>query len=643
MSNYIIWLSLAMLLGLTQTVKAQNCIEGDCVNGQGTLVRADGIKYVGQFKNGKFHGIGICYWPDGGRYQGEWKAGYPHGQGSRLLGDGIQQTGRFERGRFLSALDEPSLTGKGGARQRADAPGCISGNCYDGLGVFIFGNGAIYTGTFDRGEINGQGICHYPDGSKYEGEWENALPHGSGKMTSPGGQEESGQWYRGQLVRTSSSGHSTSFAMPARQTGCLSGNCTEGRGVKSYQDGSRYEGTFKDHQPHGEGIFRYPNGDKYEGHFRQGMPHGKGTMHYADGQIQQGHWIDGEFVGRQAQARKGCIDGDCENGSGTYIFSDGNKYVGHFQSGLPHGKGTVFYQDGRRYEGEMANGYLNGYGTLFTKNKRQISGYWKDGVYQPERQVQSPPTAPDQEDEPEAPDLQVWAVIIGVADYDHMRVLRYPDDDAYRMYAFLKSPEGGALDDDHIKILVDEEATLSNIKRVTGDVFAKAGPNDLIMLYFSGHGVPGAFLPADFMGGTRNQLLHEDLMAILRRSQAKHKLFLADACHSGSMLTARGGRPREEKNQAFFKKLYATAPSTAFIVSSKSNEISVESSGLRQGVFSHFLIRGLKGEADANRDRYVDVTELYRYVRYNVREYTGNKQSPLIEGQYDPNMPVSVH
>ncbi|HKK79258.1 MAG TPA: hypothetical protein VJ933_06495, partial [Phaeodactylibacter sp.] len=142
MSNFIIWLGLAILLGLTQTAKAQSCIEGDCVNGQGTLVRADGIKYVGQFKNGKFHGIGICYWPDGGRYQGEWEEGYPHGQGSRLLGDGIQQIGRFERGRFLNLPDEPSLTEKGGARQQADEQGCISGNCYDGLGVFIFGNGA---------------------------------------------------------------------------------------------------------------------------------------------------------------------------------------------------------------------------------------------------------------------------------------------------------------------------------------------------------------------------------------------------------------------------------------------------------------------------------------------------------------------
>ena len=605
-------------------------------------MRADGIKYVGQFKDGQFDGIGICYWPDGGRYEGQWSAGVPHGKGSRLLGSGKQLIGRFEQGRFVEGANDETLTEKGVDRQQDNTNGCISGNCYDGLGVFIFDNGAIYTGDFKRGEIDGQGICHYPDGSKYEGAWKDALPHGSGKMIKPDGRERSGQWYQGQLVESSPAAAPSSYSARPRRTGCLSGDCTGGNGTKSYQDGSRYTGAFKDRQPHGKGTFYYPNGDKYEGQFRQGIPHGRGELQHASGQVQKGYWLDGEFVGQKAKARKGCIAGNCEDGSGTYIFSDGNKYIGNFQKGLPHGKGTVFYQDGRRYEGEMANGYLNGYGTLFTKTGRQISGYWKDGVYQPERQALSTtPAAPPQTDS-NAPDLQVWAVIIGVADYEHMRVLRYPDDDAYRMYAFLKSPEGGALDDEHIKILVDEEATLANIKQVTSAVFSKAGPNDLIMLYFSGHGVPGAFLPSDFMGGTRNQLLHEDLMAILRRSQAKHKLFLADACHSGSMLAAKGSKPREAKNLDFFKKLYATAPSTAFIVSSKSNEISVESSGLRQGVFSHFLIRGLKGEADANRDRYVDVTELYQYVRYNVREYTGNKQSPLIEGQYDPHMPVSV-
>src|SRR5690606_27266621 len=80
--------------------------------------------------------------------------------------------------------------------------------------------------------------------------------------------------------------------------------------------------------------------------------------------------------------------------------------------------------------------------------------------------------------------LKVWAVIVGVSSYNHMPTLRYTDDDAYRMFAFLKSPEGGALTDEQIKVLIDEEATKQNIENTMREVYSKAGPNDLIMLYF---------------------------------------------------------------------------------------------------------------------------------------------------------------
>ena len=61
---------------------------------------------------------------------------------------------------------------------------------------------------------------------------------------------------------------------------------------------------------------------------------------------------------------------------------------------------------------------------------------------------------------------------------------------------------------------------------------------------------------------------------------------------------------------------------------------------LRQGVFSHFLIRGLKGEADQDDDGIVRVQELYDFIYVNVRAYTGMRQSPVIKGDYDPLMPV---
>ena len=75
---------------------------------------------------------------------------------------------------------------------------------------------------------------------------------------------------------------------------------------------------------------------------------------------------------------------------------------------------------------------------------------------------------------------------------------------------------------------------------------------------------------------------------------------------------------------------------------SKSEETSLESSGLRQGVFSHFLIRGLKGEADVDANKVVSIIELYNFINDNVRSYTGLRQSPVLKGDYDDKMTVSV-
>ena len=239
----------------------------------------------------------------------------------------------------------------------------------------------------------------------------------------------------------------------------------------------------------------------------------------------------------------------------------------------------------------------------------------------------------------EAMDMKVWAVVIGVASYSHMPVLRYTDDDAYRMFAFLKSPEGGALSDDHIRILIDEEATKENITNTMKEVFSKAGPSDLVMLYFSGHGLKGSFLPIDF-DGYNNKIYHEELNEILESSPAKYKLCIADACHSGSLFAMKGNVESALNN--YYKSLAQAQPGTALIMSSKSDETSLESSGLRQGVFSHFLIRGLKGEADVDGNQIVSVQELYDYIGENVRTYTGMRQSPVIRGDYDEKMTVSV-
>ncbi len=635
----------AALLFFGANLSHAQCISGDCKKGEGVFVFKNGEKYVGAFQANKPNGTGVYFYTDGSRYHGEFVGGLPEGEGVKVFKDGQRRSGQWKKGRLVQATN-PSTTNSQTeielvAKGYGDRTGCVSGNCVTGNGVYIFTGGSIYIGQFEEGEIHGFGVCHYPDGSKYTGEWKHRYPDGQGTKIWPDGREHRGRWQRGLPVDNDGKylppiETAQQAGAAAIQSGCLRGNCQNGSGYYAYPDGSRYEGSFNRGKPNGRGIFHYPNGDRYEGGFRNGYRHGDGYWRPSGGQAQRGRWDNGSIVQNQVQ-RKGCISGDCKNGFGAYIFEEGNRYIGHFANGLPEGNGEVIYTNGERYEGNMAKGYFDGYGTFYEQSGNMLRGYWQQSKFIGAQTLNSPSpytaTAP-------APKLKVWAVIVGVSAYNHMPALRYPDDDAYRIFAFLKSAEGGGLPDEQIRILIDEDAQKRNIKEAMREVFFKAGPNDLVFLYFSGHGLPGSFLPIDY-DGVNNILYHEEIKDILEQSKARFKLCLADACHSGSLLSARGGQLPSLLSK-YYESLASADPGTALMMSSKSNETSLESSGLRQGVFSHYLLRGFKGEADLDANKIVSIQELFDYVQRNVRAYTNNLQSPVMQGDYDPDMTVSV-
>ena len=541
---------------------------------------------------------------------------------------------------------------------------CTSGNCIDGKGTFVYPSGAKYVGDFANGEIHGIGVCYYTNGSKYSGQWNHRYPEGMGTKTYKSGAKRTGKWLKGQPV--DEDGNIVEFVTRGNeegddgtdiQSGCLDGDCENGKGVFAYADGSKYEGQFTNGNLEGWGTWFYPDGDKYVGTFKNNYSHGKGTIYHEDGNKTTGEWLEGEYIGdgRVENGRVGCISGDCVDGKGTYVYKGAKaKYVGTFKNGVANGRGVCYYANGEKYEGKWANGGFNGEGTLFLLDGTNVSGYWKDGTYKGKTKkeeiaetvaareeiiVETPQEIVTDLVAKEVKSIKVWAVVVGVSSYSHMPALKYTDDDAYRMYAFLKSPEGGALKDDQIRILIDEDATNSRIRKEMEYVFSQAGPNDLIMLYFSGHGLKGSFLPIDF-DGFNNKLFHEDINEIFSKSQAKYKLCIADACHSGSLLAMRG--TVENVLNKYYTSLAQADAGTALIMSSKSEETSLESSGLRQGVFSHFLIRGLKGEADVDDNKVVSILELYNFINDNVRSYTGLRQSPVLKGDYDDKMTVSV-
>jgi uncharacterized caspase-like protein len=273
---------------------------------------------------------------------------------------------------------------------------------------------------------------------------------------------------------------------------------------------------------------------------------------------------------------------------------------------------------------------------------------------QPVQNVQPTPM-PAQNQQPEipltppvatSPTMKVWVVIVGVADYlVQKNRLNYTDDDAYKMYAFYKSPEGGSLPDKQITLLIDEEATRANIVNAIKKVYSAAGKDDMLVFYFSGHGTEGAFITYEFDGTLRDDysglLLHKELNEVFERSPARYKYIVADACHSGSSVNQYKTRDIKTKG-TFYQAFEREKNGFVLLLSSMGDEVSLETSGNRQGIFSYYLLRGLKGECDSNRDKTVSVIELYDYVEKNVRTYTNGSQNPVIAGKYDETLPMAV-
>jgi len=136
--------------------------------------------------------------------------------------------------------------------------------------------------------------------------------------------------------------------------------------------------------------------------------------------------------------------------------------------------------------------------------------------------------------------------------------------------------------------------------------------------------------------------------ALKRFIKARKVVVLADACHAGGIgqsfdIARRANRGlKVNPISSGLTNLSNVSDGVAIFSASADNQYSQESKdwGGGHGVFTYFLLKGLKGNADFNKDGRVNLGELNLYLSEQIRRTTKNAQTPIVSGKFDPGLTI---
>ncbi len=216
--------------------------------------------------------------------------------------------------------------------------------------------------------------------------------------------------------------------------------------------------------------------------------------------------------------------------------------------------------------------------------------------------------------------------------------------------------------------LTNQQVTLPNIHAL-GAELKKTKPNDVVMVFFAGHGLLDKDLNyflstynVNFNNPAENGLPYHELSGLLDNIAARKKLIFIDACHSGEVdkesvlsVAAKTEKPKEgmvfravgnktiqgktglENSLELMKHLFADlrkSSGTTIISAAGGTEVAIENDIWKNGAFTFCLLNGLKsGKADLNHDGSIMLSELKDYMYKAVPELTHGTQQPTYRSE----------
>jgi hypothetical protein len=236
------------------------------------------------------------------------------------------------------------------------------------------------------------------------------------------------------------------------------------------------------------------------------------------------------------------------------------------------------------------------------------------------------------------------ALLVGINNYMDPSIiqLNYSVKDIEDIYEILVDSKRGAYTKNNIAILTDKTADKpirSNILSKLKTMSTHASGEDSVLFYFSGHGLELNGQPYLLCSDSQRNTLEDTALStqlvrkIMETSLARIKIIILDACHSGVI---KGIKDSGIMTKSFFESFFP--PSEGFVVmtSCKLGEFSHEWAEKENGVFSYYLLDGLRGNADTDNDGAITVTDAHRYCSENVKRWafaTGVEQNPTLEAK----------
>jgi len=236
------------------------------------------------------------------------------------------------------------------------------------------------------------------------------------------------------------------------------------------------------------------------------------------------------------------------------------------------------------------------------------------------------------------------AIVIGAEGYEMLPRADFSDHDARSFYDYANQSLG--VDPQKIKLLSGSSAKRKDILLALRNWLPaeiNQGRTEVIIFY-SGHGLASAdgkkryLLPldanVDLLDDTA--IAHDNLIKIINGYQPKSITLVMDSCYSGVTKT---GKPlmTAARPIAIHSENENLPQNTTILSAASGSQISISSAEIGHGLFSYFIMRGLEGEADLNKDQKITAQELHAYASERVSKEAqrkGVQQNPAISGVY---------